>query len=142
MQRRRPSSSARRPFHTFTITLDEETPVIRRKSFPEGFGGLFGSPAHFGPDFIRFLRSNRGLFNLVYEWKGQPSHRLEAYDPSGPEFASFQRTYEGRPFEFQLCVSELLPTQLDHLLAKEPPVSWRRRVLQWVLGRKGKGCGS
>jgi hypothetical protein len=31
---------------------------------------------------------------------------------------------------------------LDHLVAKEPPVSWRRRVLQWVLGRKGKGCGS
>ncbi len=131
-----------RPFHKFTFALDGNTLVIRRKNFPDVFGGLFDYLAHFDPDFIWFLRRNRGLFNLVYEWEGQPSYRVEAYDPSGPEFASFQRTFEGRPLAFQLCVSELLPAQLEHLLAKEPPVSWRRRVLQWVLGRKGKGCGS
>jgi len=124
-----------RPFHKFTFSLDGNTLVIRRKNFPDVFGGLFDYLAHFDPDFVRFMHNNRWLFNLVYEWEGRPSYRVEPYDHSCPSFAPFRRTYQDRPFDFQLCVSELLPSQVERLLAKEPPVSWKQRVKRWVRRR-------
>lgn len=128
-----------RPFHKFTFALDGDSLVIRRKNFPDVFGGLFDYLAHFDPDFMRFARNNRELFNLVYEWAGRPSYRVEDYDPSRPEFAPLQRNFEGRPFTFHLCVSELLTTQVEGLLAKEPPLSWRQRVRGWLPGLWGTG---
>ena len=117
-----------RPFHRFTFILDGGTLVIRPKNFPDVFGGLFDYLAHFDRDFGRFARDHRWLFNLVYEWEGRPSYRLDAYDPERSELAPFRRIYEGRPFEFRLCVSELAPGQVERLLAKEPPVSRRQRL--------------
>lgn len=126
-----------RPFHKFTFALDGDTLLIRRKSFPDVFGGLFDYLAHFDADFVRFAQNHRWLFNLTYEWEGRASYRLEEYDPARLEFAPFQRTYDGRPFKFQLCVSELLPTQVERLLAQEVPVSWRRRVRDWMKRAAG-----
>ena len=128
-----------RPFHKFTFSLDGKALVIRRKNFPDVFGGLFDYLAHFDPDFVRFMHNNRWLFNLVYEWEGRPSYRVEPYDPSCPSFAQFRRIYQDRPFDFQLCVTELLPQQVERLLAKEPPVSWRQRVKRLVRGRRPLG---
>lgn len=132
-----------RPFHTFTFTLDGGTLVIRRKNFPDVFGGLFDYLAHFDEDFLRFMARNRDLFNLAYEWDGAPSYRVEDYDVVNPSFGSFERTYAERPFAFRLAVSELLPSQIEGLLAKQPPRSWRsrvrsaaRRLLPAALGRR------
>ena len=121
-----------RPFHRFTFSLDGKILVIRRKNFPGVFGGLFDYLAHFDPDFVRFMHNNRWMFNLSYEWEGRPSYRVEPYDPSCPSFAPFRRIYQDRPFDFQLCVSELLPSQIERLLAKKQPVSWKQRVKRWV----------
>ena len=123
-----------REFHKFTFALAGKTLVIREKNFPDVFGGLFDYLAHFDPDFIRFKERNRDLFELVYEWEGEPSYRLEAYDPTRPGFASFEKTYQGRPFPFRLTASELLESQVKNLLAKEPPISWRQRVRRWARG--------
>jgi hypothetical protein len=123
-----------REFHKFTFTLDGTTLVIRKKNFPDVFAGLFDYLAHFDRDFIRFRDRNRALFNLVYEWDGEPSYRLEDYDPARPGLASFEKAYAGRPFPFRLAVSELLASQVKDLLAKEPPISWRQRVRRWGRG--------
>src|SRR5437762_631541 len=120
-----------REFHKFTFGLDGKTLVIRRKNFPDLFGGLFDYLAHFDADFIRFKARNRDLFNLVYEWEGEASYRLEAYDPARPRFGSFEKTYRGRPFPFRLAVSDLLQAQVENLLAKDPPVSRRQRLSRW-----------
>ena len=120
-----------REFHKFTFGLDGKTLVIRRKNFPDLFGGLFDYLAHFDADFIRFKARNRDLFNLVYEWEGEASYRLEAYDPARPRFSSFEKTYRGRPFPFRLAVSDLLQAQVENLLAKDPPVSRRQRLSRW-----------
>jgi hypothetical protein len=123
-----------REFHKFTFALDGKTLVIRKKNFPDVFGGLFDYLAHFDPDFIRFKERNRGLFELVYAWEGEASYRIEAYDPTRPCFASFEKTYQGRPFPFRLTASELLESQVENLLAKEPPRSWRQRLRGWGRG--------
>ena len=78
-----------------------------------------------------FKARNRDLFNLVYEWEGEASYRLEAYDPARPRFGSFEKTYRGRPFPFRLAVSDLLQAQVENLLAKDPPVSRRQRLSRW-----------
>ncbi len=130
-----------RPFHKYTFTREGDTLVIRRKNFPDVFGGLFDYLAHFDPDFTKFMDHNRSLFNLAYEWEGQPSYRLESYDPLCPTLAPFNRTYQGRPFEFRLCTSELDDKQVTGLLAKKSPRSWRHRVKNftkaewWLPGR-------
>jgi|GEM_PF-1520111 len=115
-----------RPFHKFTFHLEGNTLVIRRKNFPDVFGGVFDFLAHFDPDFTRFMQRNRWLFNLKYAWEDRPSYRLEDYDPVLPRFASFAKTFDGRPFEFQLCVTELLGSQVDRLLTKEPRTRLRQ----------------
>ena len=114
-----------REFHTHTFALDGATLVIRRKRFADAFGGLFDYLAHFDGDFIRFVEKNRGLFNLEYAWQGRPSFRVEAYDAGRPTFAVFEKRYQGRPFEVRLPVSELLPVNVDAVLVKEPPRTWR-----------------
>jgi hypothetical protein len=126
-----------REFHTHTFALDGATLVIRRKRFADAFGGLFDYLAHFDGDFIRFVEKNRGLFNLEYAWQGRPSFRVEAYDAGRPTFAVFEKRYQGRPFEVRLPVSELLPVNVDALLVKEPPRTWRQRLgrpLRALLG--------
>lgn len=121
-----------RPFHKYTFSLDGNTLVIRPKNFPNVFGGLFDYLTHFDPDFTQFMGKNRWLFNLVYEWEGCPSYRVETYDPTRPAFAPFNRTYQDRAFEFQICVSEIPEPQVERLLAKNPPVTWTQRVKRWI----------
>ena len=123
-----------RPFHKCTFSLDGQTLVIRPKNFPDVFGGLFDYLTHFDQDFVEFMGKNRWLFNLVYEWEGRPSYRMESYDPTRPAFAPVQRTVQGRPFEFRFCVSEITAPQVEQLLNKVPPVSWRQRVKRWLAG--------
>jgi hypothetical protein len=132
-----------RPFHRFTFHLEGSILVIRRKSFPDVFGGLFDYLAHFDTDFTRFAEANRGLFELVYEWEGSPVYRLEDYDPLAPQFARFERPYAGRPFPFQLCVSELAERQVRSLLAKATPERQGRfwpRLWNALRGRRPPAC--
>ena len=127
-----------RPFHTHTFVLDGATLVIRRKQFTDVFGGLFDYLAHFDRDFMRFITKNRDLFNLEYTWEGRPSFRVEDYDPARPTFARFEKRCHGQPFEFQLPVSELLAANVDTLLAKQSPLTWRQRLgrpVRMALGR-------
>ena len=119
-----------RPFHRFTFHLEGRTLIIRRKNFPDVFGGLFDYLAHVDADFIQFAKTNRWLFELVYEWEGSPSYRLEEYDPLAPQFARFETTVAEHPFAFRLSVSEMLEGQVRSLLAKTTPGRagrlWRR----------------
>jgi SAM-dependent methyltransferase len=117
-----------RPFHRFTFLLDGQTLVIRRKNFPDVFGGLFDYLAHYDPDFTRFMAENRWLFSLEYAWEGQPRYRLEEYDPCLPSFSPFARSFGGPPFEFRLCTSELSEGQVAQLMRKQPPSRWQRAL--------------
>lgn len=125
-----------REFHTHTFVMEGDTLVIRRKNFSDAFGGVFDLLAHFDADFARFLERNRGLFNLVYEWEGSPSFRVEQYDASRPTFKTFTKPYDGRPLDLRLPVSELLPSNVEALLSKARPLTWRQRfgrpVRAWV----------
>jgi SAM-dependent methyltransferase len=117
-----------RPFHRFTFQLDGRTLVIRRKNFPDIFGGLFDYLTHYDPDFSRFIEQNRWLLTLEYAWEGRPLCRLEDYDPLHPSFTPFAKTYRGRPFEFRLCTTELPGHQVAQLLGKQPPTRWQRAL--------------